>query len=73
MEHYKQIYLTAGSAAVSIGHFIIAAETRSALAWFVGMIAGIYAIYASHTSAKANKIKIKRDELEIEQLKAKIK
>lgn len=72
MEHYKQMFLTIGSAALSISHFIIAAETRSIIAWVIGCVAGIYAIYASHVSAKASNLKIKR-EMEIEQMKAKNK
>jgi uncharacterized membrane-anchored protein YhcB (DUF1043 family) len=55
MDQYKPLILSVGSAVISIGHFVIAAETRSLIAWVIGVIAGLYAIRTSHSAHKAHK------------------
>jgi hypothetical protein len=80
MEHYEKCILAISSASLSIGHFIIAAETRNVVAWVVGLTVGAYSLYTSYTTSKAQKaveraneaIKRKTD-LEIEALNSKNK
>jgi uncharacterized membrane-anchored protein YhcB (DUF1043 family) len=72
MTDHKQLYISLSSSIVSIGHFIIAAETRSIIAWVVGIIAGMVAIYASITTIRTNKLRMREIEENIKRMRHEI-
>jgi hypothetical protein len=57
------------SAPTSIGALIISYLNRSNITWSIGIVVGLFSIYASWTSTRKDKALLRKTEEELNQLK----